>query len=419
MSTIADIKAFEILDSRGNPTLEVELLSQSGMKAVASVPSGASKGTHEAVELRDADPKRYNGLGVLKSIQIIETIIKPALIKFELGIQHNLDTKLLSLDGTQNKSVLGANTILAVSLAYARLTAQEYGIPLYSYIAKLTGDDVKKSHVTPIFNVINGGLHGSGNITIQEFILFPKKELLFEEKLQMGVELYHHLKKELRKIGKSTSLGDEGGFTPEFANDEEVLSFLTSSISTSVYTYHQDVYLGLDLAASTYYKDGSYHLSGLVKSLENREYTEYLENITRKYQLFSLEDPFYEDAWDQWSALTSKIGNLCMVIGDDLLVTNKARLDEAILRKACTGILVKVNQIGTLTETLEVIRLAKNQKFTIIISHRSGETTDDFIADLAVGTCADFVKFGAPARGERVAKYNRLLHIYKEIFPGS
>ncbi|MBI2616924.1 phosphopyruvate hydratase [Candidatus Gottesmanbacteria bacterium] len=411
MSKIADITPFEILDSRGNPTIEVEMTSSSGISARASVPSGASKGSHEALEIRDGDEMRFGGLGVLKAIQLIETIIKPKLIGFELGNQKGLDDLLISLDGTRNKGVLGANSILGISLSYARLSAQEGGIPLYVHIASEFRFDPKSSNVTPMFNVINGGLHGSGTIDMQEFLIIPHYTLPFMQKLQMGVELYHSIKKKLHENRKMTSVGDEGGFTPQFYTNNEVLKFLSSSIAP----YQNSFHIGLDCAATTYFKQGRYKLIDFKDSSDASLYIQYLEKIIKEFHIVSLEDGLAEDAWTDWAKLTQRVGNSCMIVGDDLLVTNKERLEKAIQSRSCTAILVKVNQVGTLTETYEVIRIAKQAGFRVIISHRSGETTDDFIADLAVGTGADFVKFGAPARGERVAKYNRLFHIYTKL----
>lgn len=415
MSKIVNIKANEIIDSRGNPTVKAQVILDNGKSADAAVPTGASKGTHEASELRDNDTTRYFGMGVLKAVETIENFIAPKLKGMDPENQEKIDEMMVELDGTENKSKLGANSILAVSLACARAAAYSKNLHLYEYIANLYGETVKKKLPTPMFNIINGGLHGCGMFNFQEFLLIPKLEFPFDKQLQMGAEIYQSLKKALKKRNLIYSVGDEGGFTPQFKNNEEVLDFLITTIEESNYTHRKDIFLGLDFAASTFYQNNSYVLIKDGNKLSKNEYIDYLVDFAQKYQLLALEDALHEDDWDGWQDLTGRIGSDAIVIGDDLLVTNKNRLQKAIEMHACNGIIIKPNQIGTLSETLEVVRIAKTANYKIIISHRSGETNDDFIADLAVGTGADFAKFGAPARGERVIKYNRLQWIYSQL----
>ncbi|MBM3283110.1 phosphopyruvate hydratase [Candidatus Gottesmanbacteria bacterium] len=415
MAKIVDIKCREILDSRGNPTVEAEVILDNGISASASVPSGASTGTHEAYELRDNDFGRFNGLGVLKALDSIKSKIKPVLMGCEICNQEKIDKTLIDLDGTNNKGKLGANSILAVSLSSARTAALFLKLPLYKYIQKLSANKYLKPTVTPLFNVINGGLHGSGKLDFQEFFIIPSPDKPFAQALQTGAELYQQLKKLLKSRKLYYSLGDEGGFTPNLETNIQALELLEQLISASKYRYGQDVYLGIDLAASVFYKDGNYLLNNSSNSFARDDFINYLADLKKKFCLYLLEDPLFEDDWQGFSQLNGIIGEDTLIVGDDLLVTNKQRLEKAIRQKACNSILIKVNQTGTLTEALEVIRLAQKAKFKVVVSHRSGETNDDFIADLAVGAGADYVKFGAPARGERVAKYNRLLRIYGEL----
>ena len=434
MPKISNIKAREILDSRGNPTLETKVFLDNGISGTASVPSGASKGIHEAIELRDGDTNRYLGMGVLQAIENIDKILLPLLKGVDITGQQLIDNKMLEADRTDNKGRIGANSILSVSLAVARVAAMELKIPLYLYIyaifhsvvpdlvrdpkrisnkiLKQVQDD--KKIVTPLFNIINGGLHGSGKLKFQEFLLIPDQSKNFPQALRIGVEIYQVLKKELIKRNLVHAVGDEGGFTPNLELDTEAINLLIETIESSNYEYGKDVYLGLDLASSVFFKNNLYTLSD-GKNLTSENFIEYLVVLTKKYKLFSLEDPLYEDDWDSWQSLTSKLGSNTLIIGDDLLATNIVRLKRAISCNACNSILIKPNQIGTLSETIEVTKLAQKSGFTTVLSHRSGETNDDFIADLAVGIEADFTKFGAPARGERVAKYNRLLEIYEEL----
>ena len=405
MQKIKQIEARQIIDSRGNPTIETTVILESGLAACASVPSGASTGSHEAVELRDGDNNNFAGKGVLKAISNIKTIIEPNLRGTDVSDQLKIDTLMLQLDGTENKSRLGANSILSVSMAAARASAHSLNQPLYKHIKELYKGSVRTKEVSPLFNVINGGLHAEGSVSFQEFFIIPKGKN-FEHSLQMGCEIYQKLKKQLHFMGKNTNLGDEGGFAPHFENNDEVLSLLFQV------SKKYNVGFGLDVASNTFFENGNYSPEKI--KLTSGDYIEFISKICKKHNLEILEDPLAEDAWDDWVKLTSKVGSNLRIIGDDLLVTNPKRLKKAIATKAGNGILVKVNQIGTLSETLEVVKIAQNADFTVIISHRSGETTDDFIADLAVGVGADYVKFGAPARGERVAKYNRLLEIYSQ-----
>lgn len=415
MPKITNIKAYEILDSRGNPTVEAHVFLDDGTNACASVPSGASKGVHEAVELRDEDPKRYNGFGVLKSLEIIETVIGPHLKGMEVSAQKDIDETLINLDSTDNKGKLGANSILAVSLACSRVSARSKKVELYEYIAALYGFEIPQSFPVPMFNVINGGLHGGNNLSVQEFIVMPVTQKSILDRIRMGAEIYHSLKKLIKGNDLSIAVGDEGGFSPLLDTDSDALELLVGAISKSGYTYMTDVTIGVDMAASTYFVNGSYRLAGSPQPLSSSLYLSKVEKLRNTFNIFSLEDPLAEDEWDAWSDLTARMGNDTMIIGDDLLCTNKFRLKKAIEQKACNAILIKVNQIGTLSETLDVIAYARSAGFKVIISHRSGETTDDYIADLAVAVGADFVKFGAPGRGERVAKYNRLSSIYHKI----
>ncbi|MBI3955492.1 phosphopyruvate hydratase [Candidatus Gottesmanbacteria bacterium] len=411
MSQIKDIKSREIIDSRGVPTLETIVMLDDGVNGIASIPSGASTGIHEAVELRDKDPKRFHGKGVLHAVRNVENIISKLLKGKEVSDQVGIDRLMIDLDGTKNKSKLGANAILSVSLAVCRAAAKSEKIDLFRYLSNISGCGIDLTrHPAPQFNVINGGLHGTGNLSIQEFIIIVKNTSSYSESLELGVAFYQDLKKLLKDRSLITSVGDEGGFTPQFQGDREALEILTFLIQSNG-LYRQHIHLGLDLAASVYYRNGQYLING--KYYSSDEYLVYLLDLLHKYQLISMEDLFPEDNWAQWSAFMKKIDSNVQVVGDDLLVTNRERLVKAIKEKACNSILIKLNQIGSLSETLDVIKLAQKNNIKTIISHRSGETNDSFIADLAVAVNADMVKFGAPTRGERVAKYNRLLEIYQ------
>lgn len=413
MPNIANIKSREILDSRGNPTLETKIILDNKIEGIASVPSGASKGIHEAIELRDGDTNRFLGMGVLQAIENIEKALLPLLKGTDINNQQLIDNKMIEADGTSNKNKLGVNSILSVSLATARAASKALNLPLYRYIQQISNNS-RLRMVTPLFNIINGGLHGSGKLKFQEFLLIPDKSKNFVEALRIGVEIYQRLKKELVKRNLVHAIGDEGGFTPNLEVDEDAINLIIETIGNSNYEYNKDVYLGLDLASSVFYKDNVYVLNNDQK-LTKENFISYLVDLAKKYNLFSLEDPLYEDDWDSWQSLTEDLGSNTLIIGDDFLATNIERLKKAVGNKACNCILIKPNQIGTLTETIEATKLAQKSGFTTVLSHRSGETNDDFIADLAVGIGADFTKFGAPARGERVAKYNRLLEIYEEL----
>lgn len=413
MSKISKIIAQEILDSRGYPTIWTKVISDDGSEAYASVPSGASTGTYEAFELRDGDKKRYNGRGVLQAVKNVNEILSSELSGFDPSDQAKIDKKMIDLDGTENKRKLGANSILSVSLGVAKLSAKIRKIPLYKYLQTLS-KTTSTGNVTPMFNIINGGLHGCGKLSIQEFLIIPRNDLIFEEKLRMGTEIYQLLKKILKDNKNIYSVGDEGGFTPDVSSITDAIDLILQAVKNSGYSYGKDIYLGLDFASSTYFTDNKYKIDD-NNQLDAVNYIDYLIKLKDQYNLLSMEDPLSEDDWDSWKILTDKISQTTEIIGDDLLVTNKNRLQKAIDSHACNCVLVKVNQIGTLSETLEVIELARSAGFKIIISHRSGETTDDFISDLAVAAKADFVKFGAPARGERVIKYNRLLSIDRNL----
>lgn len=415
MAKIISIRAYEILDSRSNPTVKAQVFLDNGKSGGASVPSGASTGSHEAMELRDNDPKRFHGQGVLKAIDTIKNIIAPKLKGLDPTNQKKIDEIMINLDGTEDKSKLGANSILAVSLATCRVAAYTLGIHTYEYLEQLTGVEIKEFTPTPMFNIINGGLHGCGKFNFQEFLLIPKTGMPFNDAFRMVSEIYHSLKKYLKSKNLIYSVGDEGGFTPQFSTNEEVIDTILEAIGSTDYIYGKDVYLGMDLAASSFYKENDYELTKNGQKLEKNDFINYLVALVAKYRLYSVEDGLFEDDWDGWHNLTEQLGRTTVIIGDDLLVTNKNRLQKAIDTGACNGIIIKPNQIGTLTETLEVINLARKANFKIVISHRSGETNDDFIADLAVGVGADFAKFGAPARGERVIKYNKLLWLYYKL----
>lgn len=417
MPRIADINSREILDSRGNPTIETTVLLDNDLMGTASVPSGASRGKYEAVELRDEDNSRFAGLGVGKAIGIIKEKIKPLLLHKDIINQQEIDKLMINADGTENKQNFGANSILSVSMACAKAASSSLKLPLYQYIGKLIHTETINRNIIPMFNVVNGGMHGSNqNLTIQEFLLIPHLDVSFSDRLRIGVEIYQLLKKIIKGAALSTGIGDEGGFTPAFSTNDEAIETIIKAVNQSGLNYGNQVSIGLDLAATTYCYQGKYrNLNSGNNLMPADDYLAQLATLRTKYKLVSLEDPLSEDDWINWTKLTLKAGRTTLIIGDDLLVTNPVRLDRAIQEKACNAILIKPNQIGTLSETLQVIKLAKEANFKIIISHRSGETSDAFIADLSVGVNADFVKFGAPARGERVAKYNRLMEIYNEL----
>mgnify|MGYP000937812550 FL=1 len=412
MSTIMDVHAREILDSRGNPTIEVEVLLEDGILGRASVPSGASTGTFEAVELRDGDKNRYNGKGVLKAVENVNEIIAPELVGLDAADQVYIDKLLREMDGTPNKGKLGANAMLGVSLACAHAAADDLDMPLYRYLG---GSNAKVLPV-PMMNILNGGKHADNNVDIQEFMIMPVGAKTFAEALRIGVEVFHSLQSVLKSMGLSTTVGDEGGFAPNLTSNEEALKVIVEAIEKADYKPGVDVGLAIDVASSELYKDdGKYHFDGegLVRSAE--ELISYYEDLTSRYPIFSIEDGMAEEDWDGWKALNDKLGKKVQLVGDDLFVTNTERLAKGIEIGVANSILIKVNQIGTLTETLEAIKMAERAGYTAIISHRSGETEDTTIADLVVGLNTGFIKTGAPSRTERVAKYNQLLRIEEEL----
>ena len=403
---IKEISAREILDSRSNPTVEAKVILESGAMGIASVPSGASTGIHEAHEKRDGDKSRYNGKGVLSAVKNVNEIIRPALIGCDADDQEGIDRKMIALDQSKNKSNLGANAILAVSVATARAAASESGLELYSYL----GDSPELCFPTPMFNLLNGGAHASNNVDIQEFMIVPHG-LSLPDAIRAGSEIYHTLGKILRERGLSTGVGDEGGFAPDLASDEEAIELLCLAIERSGYSTDK-IGIALDVASSEWYKEGVYFLPKRQKTLTADELIDYYCKLCDKYPLISIEDGAAEDDFDGWKSLTDRLGDRIMLVGDDLFVTNEERLDMGIKLGIANAILIKPNQIGSLTETLKVIKKAKENGYKYIISHRSGETGDSSISDIAVAICAPFIKTGAPCRGERVAKYNRLLEIY-------
>jgi len=411
LSIIKSIKAREILDSRGNPTLEAEVRLDGGSIGRAAVPSGASTGKYEAVELRDGDKSRYNGLGVLKAITNINDIIAPALIGMLSTDQQAIDDKLIQLDGTDNKSNLGANAILGVSLAVAHAAANQLGASLYHYL--VDGDTYKLP--VPMLNILNGGKHAADSTDFQEFMVVPAGADSFSHALRMGTEVYHSLKSVLRNKGLNTNVGDEGGFAPSLSSNSQAIEYIIHSIEQAGYQPGKDCFIALDPAASELYKDGKYILSREGKELTSRQMVDYYVNLINNYPIISIEDGMAEDDWAGWQLLTSKLGDNIQLVGDDLYVTNVDRLSQGIKMKASNSILIKLNQIGTLTETISAINMAHRVKWTAVVSHRSGETEDTTIADLAVGLNCGQIKTGAPCRSERTAKYNRLLKIEAEL----
>ena len=406
---IVDVRAREILDSRGNPTLEVDVILEDGTLGRAAVPSGASTGAHEAVELRDGDPRRYLGKGVQKAVKNVVEKIAPEIIGFEATDQAALDAALIELDGTPNKSNLGANAILGVSLAAAKAAARSLGLPLYRYLG---GVNARRLPV-PMMNILNGGKHADNNVDIQEFMIMPVGAPSCAEALRMGAEVFHHLKRVLKDRGLATAVGDEGGFAPNLGSNEEALAVIMEAILAAGYRPGEDVALALDAAATEFYKDGVYRLEGRDYTAE--ELIAFYASLAERYPILSLEDGLAEDDWENWPKLTARLGTRVQIVGDDLYVTNTARLRKGIELGASNSILIKVNQIGTLTETLEAIEMARRAGFTAVVSHRSGETEDTTIADLVVACGTGLIKTGAPSRTERVAKYNRLLRIEEEL----
>lgn len=409
MAAIEAVGAREILDSRGNPTVEVEVLLDDGVVARAAVPSGASTGAFEAYELRDGDKSRYQGKGVLKAVDAVIDEIGPAVEGLDATDQRIIDQAMIDLDGTDNKKRLGANAILGVSLAVARAAADSADLPLFRYL----GGPNAHTLPVPMMNVINGGSHADSNVDIQEFMILPIGASSFSEALRWGTETYHVLKSELKSKGLSTGLGDEGGFAPNLDSNRAALDLLVEAITKAGFTPGKDIALGLDVASSEFFKNGSYAFEGGTKSAE--EMSAYYEELVASYPLVTIEDPLDEDDWEGWAHLTSVIGAKTQIVGDDLFVTNPTRLARGIESGAANALLVKVNQIGTLTETLDAVALAQRSGYKTVMSHRSGETEDTTIADLAVATDGGQIKTGAPARSERVAKYNQLLRIEEEL----
>lgn len=407
MSTIIDIHAREILDSRGNPTVEVDVILEDGTMGRAAVPSGASTGAHEAVEMRDGDTDRYMGKGVLEAVAAVNGEIAEELVGFDATEQVAIDMAMIELDGTPNKARLGANAILGVSLAVAKAAADFTAQPLFRYI----GGTSARVLPVPMMNIINGGEHADNPIDIQEFMIMPVAADNIREAVRMGSEVFHTLKKELSAAGLSTGIGDEGGFAPNIASTREALDFILKSIEKAGYTPGKDIYLALDCAATEYYKDGKYVLSGESKSLTSQENVAYLAALVEDYPIISIEDGMSEDDWDGWKALTDALGDKVQLVGDDLFVTNPDRLATGIEKGCANSMLVKVNQIGTLTETLKAVDMAHRAQFTNVMSHRSGETEDATIADLAVATNCGQIKTGSLARSDRLAKYNQLIRI--------
>jgi len=409
VALIEAVGAREILDSRGNPTVEVEVLLEDGIVARASVPSGASTGAFEAYELRDGDKKRYGGKGVQKAVSAVIDTIGPALEGFDATDQRLIDQAMIQLDGTDNKKKLGANAILGVSLAVAKAAADSADLPLFRYV----GGPNAHTLPVPLLNIINGGSHADNDIDVQEFMIVPLGASSFSEALRWGVETYHSLKSLLQSKGLSTGLGDEGGFAPNLSSNREALDLIATAIEQAGFTLGHDIALATDVAATEFYKDGSYHFEN--KQLSALELTAYFADLAANYPLVSIEDPLQEDDWEGYQHFTAELGNKVQIVGDDLFVTNPVRLQKGLDLGAANSILIKVNQIGTLTETLDAVSLAQRAGYTAMLSHRSGETEDTTIADLAVATDSGQIKTGAPARSERVAKYNQLLRIEEEL----
>ena len=411
MSAIVDIIGREILDSRGNPTVECDVLLESGVMGRAAVPSGASTGSREAIELRDGDKARYLGKGVLNAVQNINVEIAETILGLDATEQAFLDRTLIDLDGTHNKARLGANATLAVSMAVARAAAEEAGLPLYRYFGGSGGMQLP----VPMMNIVNGGAHANNSLDIQEFMVMPVGAENFRDALRCGAEIFHELKKILGAQGMPTTVGDEGGFAPNFKSNQECLQTIMKAIEGAGYQAGEDVLLALDCAASEFYKDGKYHLSGEGLQLSSSEFSDYLGNLADQFPIVSIEDGMHESDWDGWADITTKLGKKIQLVGDDLFVTNTRILKEGIEKGVANSILIKINQIGTLTETFAAIEMAKRANYTAVISHRSGETEDSTIADIAVGTNAGQIKTGSLSRSDRIAKYNQLLRIEEDL----
>lgn len=416
MSKIKEIKAREILNSKGNPTIETTVVLQDGSVGVASIPTGISVGTYEALDLKDHDEKRYRGKGVLKAIENIEKTIAPKLVGFEAADQPLIDRVLIELDGTPNKSHLGANAILSVSIAVCKAAAKSSVLSPFMHVRQFTQKEKLILKIpTPLFNLVNGGLHADGNVDFQEFLVIPASSKPFSEALQNGVAVYSSLKPLLQQSGLSTLLGDEGGYGPKLSSNKDALFLIRQAVDNSALRFGFDIFFGLDVASNSFYKDQQYHLKDKPSPLSSADLVEYYDGLMQELPLLYLEDPVSEDDWEGWLLASSKLSTKTLLVGDDLTVTNPYRLQLAIDKKLIGGIIIKPNQIGTVIESLAVVEIARAAGLKIIVSHRSGETNDDFIADFAVAISADYVKFGAPQRGERIAKYNRLLQIEAQI----
>lgn len=411
MARIIDIKAREILDSRGNPTIEADVILASGCVGSAMVPSGASTGEREAIELRDGDKSRYLGKGVLKAVKFINTEIRDAVIGLDAANQEALDKKMIELDGTPNKGRIGANAILGVSMAAVRAAALEAGQPLYRYL-NTSGEFIMP---VPMMNIINGGSHADNSVDLQEFMILPVGAPSFKEAIRYGAEVFHNLAKVLKSKGMATTVGDEGGFAPNLSSNEEAIEVILEAITMAGYKAGEDIYLGMDAAASEFYKEGNYELSSEGKTLSATQMTDLLAEWVEKYPIISIEDGLYENDWAGWKDQTDRLGDKIQLVGDDLFVTNPATLKEGIAKGVANSILIKVNQIGTLTETLEAINTAHVAGYTAVVSHRSGETEDTIIADLCVATGTGQIKTGSLSRSDRIAKYNRLMKIEEEL----
>lgn len=415
MAKIVKVVGREILNSKGYPTIEATVFLDNGITALASCPTGTSVSNYEAKEVRDNDPKRFGGYGELKAVENINSKISPELVNLDPTLQADIDKILLKIDGTNDKSNLGVNSILPVSIAVMKAGAKSVNLPLYAYIRHFTSlGNVPFKIPSPGFNVINGGKHAGNNLDFQEFLLIPASSMPYKDALNMAVSIYQTLKKALKEKGVSTLVGDEGGFGPSFHTNRDALIMLSEAISTSNYRINYDVFLGLDVAANNFHQDGTYLIKDKDNSMTTEELVTVYEGLNAEYNLYYLEDPFGEDDWEGWEKLNNVNSNT-IIVGDDLIATNFSRLQTAIAKKAIGGVIIKPNQIGTVLETLAVVEAARHAGLKIVVSHRSGETNDDFIADFAVGIGADYTKFGAPNRGERVAKYNRLLEIDSEI----
>ena len=415
MSEIVAVTALEIMDSRGNPTVEAEVVLASGAKGLACAPSGASTGSREALELRDGDKARYLGKGVLTAVNNINTTLADTVKGLNSHDQRAVDAAMIAVDGTENKESMGANAILAVSLAVAKAAANDKGVELYEHIADVNGTPGKYSMPVPMMNIINGGEHADNNVDIQEFMVQPVGAKNFTEALRCGAEIFHALKKELQNRGLNTAVGDEGGFAPNLPSNEAALGIISDAVAKAGYSLGDDVTLALDCASSEFYKDGKYVLAGEDKSFDGEGFADYLAELADKYPIISIEDGMDESDWESWAILTKKIGDKVQLVGDDLFVTNTKILKRGIDEGVGNSILIKFNQIGTLSETLDAITMAQKAGFTVVISHRSGETEDTTIADLAVATCAGQIKTGSLCRSDRVAKYNRLLRIEAQL----